>query len=161
MSGVADDVVDPEHHVSVKARELAAIKVARFNGAPANEDLGDGSSFHIGALGSGSDYSAFIQHGGIASFNLGYGGEDPSGSYHSIFDSADEYTRLKDGRTFACGVALSETAGRLVLRFADADVLPYEFTWSPTARSSTRRIRACRTSRRSRSQRSPRSTSAR
>jgi N-acetylated-alpha-linked acidic dipeptidase len=127
MSGVADAVTDPEHHVSVKARELAELRVAHFDGAQGNADLGDGSAFHIGALGSGSDYSAFIQHGGIASFNLGYGGEDPSGSYHSIFDSYDEYTRFKDGRNFAYGVTLAKTAGRLVLRFADADVLPYEF----------------------------------
>lgn len=127
-SGVADDVVDPERRVTVKQRVLAAQRVARFAGVPAAEDGGDGSAFRIGALGSGSDYSSFIHHGGIAAFNLGYGGEDDSGSYHSIFDSFHEYTTFKDGRDFAYGVTLSKTAGRLVLRFANADVLPFAFT---------------------------------
>ena len=127
-SGVADDVTDPERHVTVKARALAAQRVARFGGAAANDDAGDGTAFHIGALGSGSDYSSFIQHGGIAAFNLGYGGEDDSGSYHSIFDSFHEFTTFKDGRDFAYGVTLSKTAGRIVLRFANADVLPFAFT---------------------------------
>jgi N-acetylated-alpha-linked acidic dipeptidase len=133
VSGVADDVIDPEHGVTVKARALATARVAAFTGSMGDSDLsGDGSHYHIGALGSGSDYTSFVQHGGIAALNLGYGGEDAGGSYHSMFDSFAEYTRLKDGRTFAYGVALSKTAGRLVLRFAEADVLPFAFTPSAT-----------------------------
>jgi N-acetylated-alpha-linked acidic dipeptidase len=130
VSGVADDVIDPERQVSVKSRELSALRVATFNGTgtPGN----DGTAFKIDALGSGSDFSSFIQHAGVATLDLGYGGEDDTGSYHSIFDSFAEYTRLKDGRNFAYGVTLAKTAGRIVLRFANSDILPYEFSPSAT-----------------------------
>mgnify|MGYP002382403434 CR=1 FL=1 len=77
-------------------------------------------------LGSGSDFTPFLQHAGIASLNLGFGGEDDSGSYHSIYDSFDHYVRFSD-TTFVYGVAQAKVCGRLVLRLADADVLPFEF----------------------------------
>jgi N-acetylated-alpha-linked acidic dipeptidase len=80
----------------------------------------------IGALGSGSDYSPFIQHLGIASLNLGFGGEDAGGEYHSIYDSYDHYKRFKDP-TFEYGVALAKTAGRATMRLTNADVLPFDF----------------------------------
>jgi N-acetylated-alpha-linked acidic dipeptidase len=64
---------------------------------------------------------------GIASLDLGYGGEDSGGDYHSIFDSYDDYIRFKDG-DFAYGVALAKTAGRSVLRFANAEILPFDFS---------------------------------
>jgi len=86
----------------------------------------DGTRIKLGALGAGSDYSPFLQHLGIASLNLGFGGEDPGGEYHSIFDSYDLFKRFKDP-DFAYGVTLSKTAGRAVLRLADADILPFEF----------------------------------
>jgi N-acetylated-alpha-linked acidic dipeptidase len=128
VSGVADDVVDPERNVTVKARALAAARVEALasNGDPA------AVTFKIGALGSGSDFSSFVQHAGIATLNLGYGGEDAGGSYHSIFDSFAEYTRLKDGRTFAYGATLAKTAGRIVLRFANSDILPFAFAPAAT-----------------------------
>jgi N-acetylated-alpha-linked acidic dipeptidase len=80
----------------------------------------------ISALGSGSDYTPFLQHLGVASLNLGFGGEDGGGSYHSIYDSFDHYTRFGDPN-FDYGVALAQVAGRIVLRFADADTLPLNF----------------------------------
>ena len=80
----------------------------------------------LGALGSGSDYSAFLQHAGIPSLNIGFGGEDEGGSYHSIYDSYDHYSRFGDPG-FKYGVALAQTIGRAVLRMADAEVLPFEF----------------------------------
>ena len=75
------------------------------------------TTFHIDALGSGSDYSPFIQHIGIPSFDLSFGGEDHGGDYHSIYDSHDDYRRFKDPG-FHYGVALAQTAGRAVLRMA-------------------------------------------
>src|SRR5205807_3594662 len=84
------------------------------------------TDFRIGALGSGSDFTPFLQHVGVASLNLGFGGEDGGGSYHSIYDSFDNYVRFLDP-TFDYGVALSETAGRIMLRFADADTIPLSF----------------------------------
>src|SRR6266699_3174054 len=80
----------------------------------------------LGALGSGSDYSPFIQHLGISSLNVGFGGEDPGGEYHSIYDSYDNYRRFKDP-TFEYGVALAKTAGRTALRLANAEALPFDF----------------------------------
>ena len=78
-------------------------------------------------MGSGSDYSSFIQHAGIPALNLGFGGEDEAGEYHSIYDSYDMYVRFKDPG-FHYGVALAETAGHAVLRMAEADGLPFDFT---------------------------------
>jgi N-acetylated-alpha-linked acidic dipeptidase len=136
MGDIASEVVDPERGVDIARRQLAAQKL-RLDGY-ADAQSGDeggadvaapeepGTAFHIDALGSGSDYTPFVQHVGVASMNLGFGGESGNGSYHSIFDSFDEFTRFKDP-TFAYGVTLAKTAGRIVLRFADADVLPYAF----------------------------------
>ena len=72
-------------------------------------------------MGSGSDYSSFIQHLGIPSLQIGFGGEDNGGEYHSIYDSYDMYKRFKDP-SFVYGVTLAQTAGRVALRLADADV---------------------------------------
>ena len=81
----------------------------------------------VGDLGSGSDYSPFLQHVGVASMNLGFGGEGSSGGvYHSAYDSFDHYDRFGDPG-FHYGVALSEVAGRVVMRMADADLLPLRF----------------------------------
>jgi N-acetylated-alpha-linked acidic dipeptidase len=81
----------------------------------------------IDALGSGSDYTAFIDHLQIASLDLGFGGEGGGGVYHSIYDSFYWYTHFSD-KDFAYGAALSRTIGTVILRLADADVLPFEFT---------------------------------
>jgi N-acetylated-alpha-linked acidic dipeptidase len=81
----------------------------------------------IGALGAGSDYSPFFQHLGIPSANIGYGGEGDGGEYHSIYDSYDHFTRFKDPG-FQYGVALAQTAGRAMLRLANADVLPFDYS---------------------------------
>ncbi len=80
----------------------------------------------IDALGSGSDYSPFLQHLGIASMNIGFGGEDGGGSYHSIYDSFDHYTRFGDP-DFSYGIALAKVCGHAVLRLSDADTLPFDF----------------------------------
>jgi N-acetylated-alpha-linked acidic dipeptidase len=81
----------------------------------------------IGALGSGSDYTAFLDHLGIASLNLGMGGASGGGVYHSIYDTFTWYTRFSDS-TFEYGQALTQMAGSLTLRLADAQILPFEFT---------------------------------
>ncbi|MDQ3744736.1 MAG: M28 family peptidase [Acidobacteriota bacterium] len=124
MNEVARDVVDPEKKISVGER----LRARRILDGDADErrEARERADLRIAALGSGSDYTAFIDHLGIASLNLGYGGEDGGGSYHSIYDSFDHYTRFIDP-TFDYGVALSQTAGRVVLRFADADTLPLSF----------------------------------
>jgi N-acetylated-alpha-linked acidic dipeptidase len=81
----------------------------------------------IDALGSGSDYTAFIDNLQIASLDFGFGGEGGGGVYHSVYDSFYWYTHFSD-KDFAYGAALSRTIGTVILRLADADILPFEFT---------------------------------
>ncbi|MGD8288576.1 MAG: transferrin receptor-like dimerization domain-containing protein [Gemmatimonadota bacterium] len=114
---VAREVEDPQTGVSVWERSRARRAV---RGAP--DAQGDGD-LRISPLGSGSDYTPFLQHLGITTMNIGFGGENGGGSYHSQFDSFDHYRRFGDPG-FEYGVALAQVAGRLMLRFADADVLP-------------------------------------
>ncbi|MGA9837633.1 MAG: transferrin receptor-like dimerization domain-containing protein [Gemmatimonadaceae bacterium] len=126
INGVAKDVTDPESHVSVWARDKARLAVGGRGGRGGGTGGGNGD-LQIGALGSGSDYTPFLQHLGIASLNLGYGGEDHSGIYHSIYDDFYWYTHFSD-TSFVYGRALSQTVGKAVMRLADADVLPFVFT---------------------------------
>jgi N-acetylated-alpha-linked acidic dipeptidase len=121
---VAADVKDPETGVSVMERKKAR-QVIDANGKEQKE-LMQANTMKIDALGSGSDFSPFLQHIGVASIDLSFGGEDNGGEYHSIFDSYDMYTRFKDPG-FVYGVVLAKTAGRLTLRLANADVLPFNF----------------------------------
>jgi N-acetylated-alpha-linked acidic dipeptidase len=119
VNQIGADVTDPETGVTALAR-VKALMAVRGSPAPSGD-------MTISPLGSGSDYTPFLQHLGIASLNIGYGGEGGGGSYHSIFDSFDHYTRFGDP-TFEYGVMLAKTAGRATLRLAEADVLPYRFT---------------------------------
>lgn len=93
----------------------------------AKRDLRSRGDLHIGALGSGSDYTAFIDHLGIASLNVGFGGEGGGGVYHSVYDSFAWYTRFADG-DFIYTRALAQTTGTAVIRLADNELLPFEFT---------------------------------
>ena len=126
MNEVARDVLDPETHISVAERLHSRELLNAANSGKLKKELFQKKPFTIGALGSGSDYSPFLQHLGIPCFNLGFGGEDPGGEYHSIFDSYDDYRRFKDP-SFQYGVALAQTAGRTTLRMADATLLPFDF----------------------------------
>ncbi|MFC5525642.1 transferrin receptor-like dimerization domain-containing protein [Rhodanobacter ginsengisoli] len=133
VNQVADGVTDPETRVSVRERLRAHMLVdgTRKDAKPEAKAIAKlaeaGGDVPIGALGSGSDYSAFLEHLGIASLNLGFGGEDDNGGiYHSRYDSFDHYVRFGDP-TFEYGVALSRVAGHIVLRSADASVLPMRF----------------------------------
>ena len=128
VNDVERDVQDPETHLSVwKRSQLQRIERARTTNE--RQDLRrENGELPIGALGSGSDYTPFLQHLGIASLNIGYGGEVSSaGVYHSIYDDFYWYTHFGD-TSFVYGRALAQTGGRMVMRLADADLLPYDFT---------------------------------
>ena len=86
----------------------------------------DDGKYHISALGSGSDYTSFLQHLGVASLNLGFGGEGGGGVYHSDYDSFYWYSHFSD-TNFIYGKALSQVTGTIMLRMADAPLLPFEF----------------------------------
>ncbi len=122
---VARDVTDPETGVSVGERLRAG---AVLFGTPEQQQrAAQHQPLHLYPLGSGSDFTPFLQHLTIPSMNIGYGGEDEYGQYHSIYDSFDHYIRFMD-TDFQYGVTLAKTGGRLTLRLAEADVLPLEFT---------------------------------
>ncbi len=126
MLEVAKSVMDPQTSVSVFER-LKADNAVNATSIFDKKDELNKKELKLGALGSGSDYSSFLQHIGIPSLNLGFGGENNGGEYHSIYDSYDNFIRFKDPG-FKYGGALSKVAGRAVLRMANADVLPFDFT---------------------------------
>ena len=130
---VAESVTDPQTKASVKARLRARQQVA--GSSEDAKEAKERTSLRLDALGSGSDYTPFLQHLGIASLDVGFGGEDGGGSYHSIFDSVDHYTRFLDP-TFEYGAALAKLGGRIVLRLANAEVLPFDPV--PIAESTAR-----------------------
>jgi N-acetylated-alpha-linked acidic dipeptidase len=126
VTQVARDVPDPERGVSVLDR-LRAYTSINASTAEERKDARDRADLRLDALGSGSDYTPFIQHAGIAALSIGYNGEGSGGSYHSVFDSFDHYTRFGDPK-FDYGITQAKTTGRMVLRLANADVLPFELS---------------------------------
>src|SRR6185312_9420861 len=134
VNSVADDVTDPETGVPVSRRVRAKMAVdGSANGASeearanAKLALDPRKDFPLHALGSGSDYSAFIEHLGVPAINIGFGGEDGSrGVYHSRYDTFEHFVRFGDPG-LAYTALLAKTAGRMVLRAADAQ-LPLQQT---------------------------------
>lgn len=122
---IARDVNDPQTNVSVFDR-LKARQVVIAGSDKSRKENMDKKTMNLEALGSGSDYSSFLQHIGIPSLNIGYGGENNGGDYHSVYDSYDSYRRFGDPE-FKYGVALSQTIGRAVLRMANAETVPFDF----------------------------------
>lgn len=126
VNDIERDIQDPETKMTVwKRAKLAGELRQRPEERAALRIRPDQK---IGAMGSGSDYTVFIDHLGIACLNFGYGGEDTGGGqYHSIYDDFYNYTHFED-TDFAYGRALAQTAGTAVMRLADAGVLPFQFT---------------------------------
>lgn len=127
---VATEVRDPQMGTNALQRLRARILVDAYHNQADPDDkiaakaVGAGRPPPLEALGSGSDYSPFLQHAGIASLDIRYGGEDKGiGIYHSVYDSFDHYLRFGDP-DLAYGVALAQTIGRVILRVANADLLP-------------------------------------
>lgn len=125
LNQVTRDVQDPQKKISVQQRARAYLLME--GDEKTKKEVQNRQDLRLPAAGSGSDYTPFLQHAGIASLNIGFGGEEEYGQYHSIYDSFDHYVRFMDPN-FEYGIALAKTAGRCVLRLADAPVLPFEFT---------------------------------
>jgi N-acetylated-alpha-linked acidic dipeptidase len=127
VNEVMRDLMDPKdaERTLFEAKLDHAIEMARTDDARAK--LRARNDFPIEALGSGSDYTSFLDYLQIASLNVGFGGEGGGGVYHSAYDSFYWYTHFSDA-DFAYGAAFSRTMGTLLMRLADADVLPFEFT---------------------------------
>ncbi len=121
---VAGDVLDPQTEVPLTERARARALV--FGDDRAREDAENRARLRLAPLGSGSDYTPFLQHLGIASANLAFSGESEHGSYHTLYDTFEHFTRFRDPG-FVYGVVLSELAGRATLRLANAPLLPFRF----------------------------------
>ena len=133
MNDVSSGVKDPQTGVSTQARLRAKLEVDGFEKGASDEDkkaakvAAAGGDLGIAALGSGSDFTPFLQHLGLTSLNVAYEGEsDGDGVYHSNYDSYDHYIRYGDPG-FVYGIAEAQTVGHIILRMADADVLPMQF----------------------------------
>jgi N-acetylated-alpha-linked acidic dipeptidase len=124
VNEVARTVRDPVRGVSL----FQAARAHALDEANEEEraEIEKSEDLRIGALGSGSDYTAFLDHLTMASLNLGFGGESDGGIYHSNYDSFDWYTRFSDG-DFVYGRALSQVIGTTIMRLANATILPFNF----------------------------------
>jgi len=80
----------------------------------------------VGALGSGSDYTAFLDHIGVASLDMGLNGPGGDGSYHSTYDNPTWFKKYIDPQ-FKYSVLATELTGVALLRLADAEVLPFDY----------------------------------
>ena len=125
INDVALDIQDPEKHISVQQRARLQ-RIANAPNAEERAEIRKSNDIRIGALGDGSDYAPFIDHAGISALNIGYGGENDADAYHSIYDDFYWYTKFVD-TDFAYGRVLAQTGGTVVMRLADADLIPYEY----------------------------------
>jgi len=126
INDVARDVPDPETKLSVwKRAQLRGI--ANASSPEERRDMLERQDMRLDMLGGGSDHAPFINFAGIASLGIGYGGEDHGGIYHSIYDDFYWYTHFSD-YDFVYGRALCQTGGTAIMRMADADLLPFQFT---------------------------------
>jgi N-acetylated-alpha-linked acidic dipeptidase len=122
---VSREVSDPETKLSTWKRNQLH-DIAEAKSAEQRKEIRERADLRIPALGSGSDYTAFLQHDGVASLNIAFGGEDGGGIYHSIYDDFYWYTHFSD-TDFVYGRALAQAGGTTVMRLADAELLPFEF----------------------------------
>jgi N-acetylated-alpha-linked acidic dipeptidase len=124
LNDVAKDIQDPETKLTAWKRD----QLRQIEAAPADkkQEIRQRADLHLNALGSGSDFTPFLQHVGVASLDIGYAGEDGGGIYHSIYDDFYWYTHFAD-TNFVYGRALAQTGGTVMMRLADADLLPFEF----------------------------------
>jgi len=126
VNEVAGEITDPEKKMPVARRwRLREIEEAKNDAG--RREIRARKDLRIDALGSGSDFTPFLQHLGIASLNFEFGGEGGGGVYHSVYDDFAWYTRFDD-TDFSYGRALAQITGTTVLRLADADILPFDFS---------------------------------
>lgn len=125
INDVAKEINDPEKNISVWER-ARLYRIAQAHDAETRTELRTRPDIRISPLGDGSDYAPFLDHAGVPALNLGFGGEDDGGIYHSIYDDFYWYTHFSDTK-FVYGRALAQTAGTAVMRMADAEMIPVSF----------------------------------
>jgi N-acetylated-alpha-linked acidic dipeptidase len=124
LNQVIEEVKDPRADITLKERRRAALMVNGDDKTKA--EAKSRNDLRISPLGSGSDYTPFLQHLGVASANLGFGGEASDGSYHTLYDTYEHFTKFKDPGLIY-GATLAKVTGRATLRLANAPRLPFEF----------------------------------
>jgi N-acetylated-alpha-linked acidic dipeptidase len=138
---IARDIADPETKLSAWKRNQLH-EIAGAKSAADRQEIRNRADLRINALGSGSDFTGFLQHDGVASLNIGFGGEDGGGIYHSIYDDFYWYTHFSD-TDFTYGRALAQTGGTIVMRLADAELLPFEFNnFADTVQTYAKELKA-------------------
>ncbi len=126
INDVAREVQDPETKLSIwKRAQLREVESAKSPEALA--EARNRPDLRLDMLGGGSDHAPFINFAGVASLGIGFGGEDGGGIYHSIYDDFYWYTHFSDTK-FVYGRALAQAGGTAIMRMADADLLPLQFT---------------------------------
>jgi N-acetylated-alpha-linked acidic dipeptidase len=129
VNQVAADVIDPETGVSIGQRLRARIRIAAISPGASEHAKAEAKiaadpekDFPIEALGSGSDFSAYLDHLGVPALDVGFGDEGHSGGvYHSRYDTFEHHSRFVDPG-FVYDAMLAKTVGRIVLRVAEADL---------------------------------------
>jgi N-acetylated-alpha-linked acidic dipeptidase len=129
VNEIAGEVRDPETGVSIGQRLRAKMRISALEPdakehvkAEAKLAANPDKDFPIDALGSGSDFSSFIDHLGVPALDLAFGDEgDTRGVYHSRYDTFEHHSRFVDPG-FVYDALLAKTAGRLMLRVAETDV---------------------------------------
>jgi N-acetylated-alpha-linked acidic dipeptidase len=106
------------------ARERRGVGSSSTPGGPSRFNANIGNDVRVGDLGSGSDYTPFIQHLGVPSTDIGSDG--PYGVYHSVFDNYNWFIKFADP-TFVYEQQQARVFGLELLHMADADVLPYDY----------------------------------
>jgi len=121
---IIEEVKDPRSEITLKQRLQANLKI----NAESDQEKKDAerADIRLDPMGSGSDYTPFLQHLGIASANLGFGGEADGGSYHTLYDTYEHHTTWNDPGLIY-GETLPKVTGRATLRLANAQRLPFEF----------------------------------
>jgi N-acetylated-alpha-linked acidic dipeptidase len=118
VNSVTRAVEMPDARRTIFAAWRADAPAARLVRAP------DGEEVRLGALGSGSDYTVFLDHLGIPALDMGF--SSGNGVYHSRYDTHWFFTHFGDPG-FAYGVKLAELVGTFLERMANADVLPLDY----------------------------------
>jgi N-acetylated-alpha-linked acidic dipeptidase len=126
INDVARDIQDPETKLSTWKREQLR-QLNSAESAEARKELRTRADLRLDMLGGGSDHAPFINFAGVASLGIGFDGEDHGGIYHSIYDDFYWYTHFSD-TDFVYGRALSQAGGTAMMRLADADLLPFQFS---------------------------------
>ena len=126
INDIARGIPDPEKDMSIWQRT----RLNDISKAKSQEDkdkIRKRADLRIGTLGDGSDYTPFLDFVGVSALDIGFGGEADADAYHSIYDDFYWYTHFVDPE-FAYGRSLAQTGGTTVMRLANADLIPYEYT---------------------------------